>query len=68
MSKLAQAGDNSTASQGTFYEGAMTAAGTFPKKETNQRIQANVVAAGYDVPRLTVAPASALDAPVVVHA
>jgi hypothetical protein len=60
---LGNGGDNSNGSQGTFYEGAMTAAGTFPTKETNQRIQANVVAAGYDVPRLSLAPASALDAP-----
>ncbi|MEJ2502172.1 MAG: arabinofuranosidase catalytic domain-containing protein, partial [Gemmatimonadota bacterium] len=60
---LGNGGDNSNASQGTFYEGAMTAAGYFPTRETNQRIQDNVVAAGYDVPRLRVAPASAVDAP-----
>lgn len=60
---LGNGGDNSNASQGTFYEGAMTAPGTFPSEETNQRVQANVVAAGYDVPRLGVAPASAVDAP-----
>jgi hypothetical protein len=60
---LGNGGDNSNGSQGTFYEGAMTAAGTFPTKETNQRIQANVVAAGYGVPRLSLAPASAVDAP-----
>ncbi|MBP8960163.1 MAG: lamin tail domain-containing protein [Bacteroidales bacterium] len=60
---LGNGGDNSNASQGTFYEGAMTAAGTFPTKETNQKIQANIVAAGYDVPRLSIAPANATDMP-----
>jgi hypothetical protein len=52
---LGNGGDNSVGSQGTFYEGAMTAAGTFPTLETNQRIQANVVGARYDVARLTLA-------------
>jgi non-reducing end alpha-L-arabinofuranosidase len=60
---LGNGGDNSVGSQGTFYEGAMTAAGTFPSQETNQRIQVNVVAARYDVPRLTLAPAAATAAP-----
>ncbi len=50
-------------SQGTFYEGAMTAPGTFPTKETNQKIQANIVAARYDVQRLSLAPANATDTP-----
>ncbi len=56
---LGNGGDNSVGSQGTFYEGAMTAPRTFPTQETNQRIQANVVAAKYDVARLTLAPAAA---------
>ncbi len=56
---LGNGGDNSNASQGTFYEGAMTAANTMPTQELNQKLQANVVAARYDVPRLTIAPASA---------
>lgn len=60
---LGNGGDNNNYSQGTFYEGAMTAANTFPSLETQQKIQANVVAARYDVPRLSVAPASAVDAP-----
>ena len=60
---LGNGGDNSVGSQGTFYEGAMTAPGTFPTQETNQRVQANVVAAKYDVPRLSIAPASAFTAP-----
>lgn len=60
---LGNGGDNSNGSQGTFYEGAMTAANTFPTQESNQKIQANVVAAKYDVPGLSVAPASAISAP-----
>ncbi|HEY3841243.1 MAG TPA: arabinofuranosidase catalytic domain-containing protein [Bryobacteraceae bacterium] len=60
---LGNGGDNSVGSQGTFYEGAMTAGGTFPTDATDQLVQANVVAAGYDVPRLRLAPAAAIAAP-----
>jgi hypothetical protein len=60
---LGNGGDNSNGSQGTFYEGAMTAAGTFPTDATDQKVQANVVAARYDVARLSVAPASAVRMP-----
>ncbi|HWB87438.1 MAG TPA: arabinofuranosidase catalytic domain-containing protein [Bryobacteraceae bacterium] len=60
---LGNGGDNSNGSQGTFYEGAMTAGGTFPTDATDQLVQANVVAARYDVPRLSLAPASATAAP-----
>ena len=60
---LGNGGDNSVGSQGTFYEGAMTAAGTFPTDATDQLVQANVVAARYDVPRLSLAPASATATP-----
>src|SRR6185503_9662562 len=60
---LGNGGDNSNGSQGTFYEGAMTAPNTFPTEETNQRIQANVVAAKYHVQRLSLTPASATAAP-----
>jgi hypothetical protein len=60
---LGNGGDNSNGSQGTFYEGAMTAAGTFPSDATDQLVQANVVAARYDVARLSLAPASATKAP-----
>ena len=56
---LGNGGDNSDGSQGTFYEGAMTAAGTFPSNATDQLVQANIVAARYDVAPLTVAPAAA---------
>ena len=55
---LGNGGDNSDGSQGTFYEGAMTAAGTFPSNATDQLVQANIVAARYDVNPLRLAPAS----------
>jgi hypothetical protein len=60
---LGNGGDNSVGSQGTFYEGAMTGAGAFPTDATDQLVQANVVAAGYDLPRLSIAPASATATP-----
>ncbi len=60
---LGNGGDNSNGSQGTFYEGAMTAANTFPTDATDQKIQANVVAAKYDVARVGIAPPSAVNAP-----
>jgi hypothetical protein len=60
---LGNGGDNSVGSQGTFYEGAMTAAGTFPSNATDQLVHANVVAARYDVPRLILAPAAATATP-----
>ncbi|MCQ2133480.1 MAG: lamin tail domain-containing protein [Bacteroidales bacterium] len=53
---LGNGGDNSNGSAGTFYEGAMTVAGTFPSKETQQKIQANVVAAQYKVATLELFP------------
>ncbi len=54
---LGNGGDNSNGSAGTFYEGAMTAAGTFPTDATEQKVEANIVAAGYGVMPLSVAPA-----------
>ncbi|MFZ0747659.1 MAG: arabinofuranosidase catalytic domain-containing protein [Terracidiphilus sp.] len=60
---LGNGGDNSNSSQGTFYEGAMTAAGTFPTDATDQQVQANVVDAKYDVAPLTLAPASSTSTP-----
>jgi hypothetical protein len=60
---LGNGGDNSVGSQGTFYEGAMTAAGTFPTDATDQKVQANVVAAHYGVAPVRVAPASAIAQP-----
>ena len=53
---LGNGGDNSDGSQGTFYEGAMTAAGTFPSDATDQLVQANIVTARYGVASLTVSP------------
>jgi non-reducing end alpha-L-arabinofuranosidase len=60
---LGNGGDNSNSSQGTFYEGAMTAANTFPANATDQLVQANVVAAGYGLPLLSLAPAAATATP-----
>jgi Alpha-L-arabinofuranosidase B, catalytic/Lamin Tail Domain len=55
---LGNGGDNSVGSQGTFYEGAMTAGGTFPTDATDQLVQANIVASRYNVAPLTVATAT----------
>ncbi len=55
---LGNGGDNSNSSQGTFYEGAVTAAGTFPTDATDQLVQANIVAAGYGALPVSVTPAS----------
>jgi len=41
----------------------MTAPNTFPTEETNEKVQANIVAAKYDVQRLGIAPASATATP-----
>ncbi len=60
---LGNGGDNSNGSDGTFYEGAMTAANTFPSQETNQKLQANIVAAHYDAQSVNLAPASATATP-----
>ncbi len=60
---LGNGGDNSNGSSGTFYEGAMTAAGTFPTEETNRAVQANVVAARYDVAPLSVSASDKSFAP-----
>lgn len=60
---LGNGGDNSNSSQGTFYEGAMTAAGTFPTDATDQLVQANIVAARYGVQPLSLGPASAMATP-----
>ena len=60
---LGNGGDNSVGSAGTFYEGAMTVAGTFPTIETNNAVQANVVAAKYDTAPLSVAASDKTYAP-----
>jgi hypothetical protein len=53
---LGNGGDNSNGSQGTFYEGVMTAG--YPTDAVDQKVQANIVAAKYNVQRLSLAPAS----------
>jgi hypothetical protein len=58
---LGNGGDNSNGSQGTFYEGAMTAG--YPTDGTDKLVQANVVDAKYNVQRLSLAPASAAATP-----
>src|SRR5690348_3025652 len=55
---LGNGGDNSNGSQGTFYEGAMTLAGTFPSDATDQKVQANVVGAGYKAAAIAIKPAA----------
>ena len=60
---LGNGGDNSNGSSGTFYEAAMTAPGTFPTIETNQALQANIVAAGYDVQMLSISASNKVDKP-----
>lgn len=42
---LGTGGDNSDWAQGTFYEGVMTSG--YPSDETENQVQANIVAAGY---------------------
>ena len=58
---LGNGGDNSNGSQGTFYEGVMTAG--YPTDATDNAVQANVVAAKYDVQRLSLTPTSATATP-----
>jgi hypothetical protein len=60
---LGNGGDNSNGSQGTFYEGAMTAAGTFPSNAADQQVQKNIVAARYHRLPISIAPSSAAAAP-----
>jgi len=48
---LGTGGDNGNGSSGTFYEGVMTSG--YPAISTTDAVQANVVAARYDVPRVT---------------
>jgi len=53
---LGNGGDNSNGAQGTFYEGVMTAG--YPSDATDQAVQANIVAARYDVQQLSLTPAA----------
>ncbi|MEU7942961.1 arabinofuranosidase catalytic domain-containing protein [Microbispora bryophytorum] len=62
---LGTGGDNGNGSSGTFYEGVMTKG--YPSEATTDAVQANIVAAKYDVTRLalsrvtTFTPRSAQD-------
>lgn len=49
--QMGNGGDNGNGSAGTFYEGVMTAG--HPSVATTDAVQANIVAAKYDVPALT---------------
>jgi hypothetical protein len=51
---LGNGGDNSNGSQGTFYEGVLTAG--YPSDAVDQLVQADIVSADYDLPSLTLAP------------
>ena len=53
---LGNGGDNSNGAQGTFYEGVMTAG--FPSDATDAAVQANIVAAQYNVQQLSLTPAT----------
>lgn len=53
---LGNGGDNSNGAQGTFYEGVMTAGE--PSDATEAAVQANIVAASYNVRGLSLTPAS----------
>jgi hypothetical protein len=64
---LGNGGDNSTASQGTFYEGAMTAPRTYPSNETDQLVAQNVAAARYDVAAVSVGTQAGTDVPSSLH-
>ena len=47
---LGTGGDNGNGSSGTFYEGVITSG--YPTEATTDAVQANIVAARYDVPRV----------------
>jgi hypothetical protein len=64
---LGNGGDNSATSQGTFYEGAMTAPRTYLPNETDQLVAKNVAAAGYDLPAVTLGVKAILDTPATVQ-
>lgn len=52
---LGTGGDNSDGAQGTFYEGVMTTG--YPSDDTENSVQANIVAAGYAAASLVSGPA-----------
>src|SRR5262249_10363236 len=61
---LGNGGDNSNASQGTFYEGVMT--NGYPADSVEQLVQANIASAAYDVQPVSVAPRPTQPPPVTV--
>jgi hypothetical protein len=60
---LGNGGDNSATSQGTFYEGALTAPGSYPSNATDQLVAQNVAAARYDLPAVTLGATAAAAGP-----
>ena len=63
---LGTGGDNSDGSQGTFYEGVMTTG--YPSDDTENAVQANIVAAGYAVTSLISGPALTLGSHISLRA
>ena len=61
---LGNGGDNSNGSQGTFYEGVMTAG--YPPDSADQSVQANIAAAKYDEQSVSVAPVPPPPQPVTI--
>lgn len=59
-------GDNSNSAQGTFYEGVMTAG--YPSDDTENAVQANIVAAKYTVASLTSGPSLTVGSSVSLRA
>lgn len=59
-------GDNSNSAQGTFYEGVMTSG--FPSDDTEDAVQADIVAAGYATAPLTSGPSLAIGSTVSLRA
>ncbi len=53
---LGTGGDNGNGSSGTFYEGVMTTG--YPTEATTDKVQANIVAAKYDVQRVSLSRAT----------
>ncbi len=61
---LGNGGDNSNSSQGTFYEGVMTAG--YAPDSADQSVQANIAAAKYDEQSVSVAPVPPPPQPVTI--
>ncbi|KAH8901594.1 glycoside hydrolase family 54 protein [Thozetella sp. PMI_491] len=59
-------GDNSDSSQGTFYEGVMTTG--YPSDETENLVQANIVAAGYAAAPMNSGPGVAIGSSISLRA